>query len=183
MIEIKEFQEIPLIELRRIADGYTSDYIYEIFKDENIEQISFQLKRKKSEKQFIKHDLFDPDSYEHYVTLMGNGFCMGVYDKNKLIGFCIAEPESWNSSLWVWEFHICHDYQRQGIGRKLMVELEKKAVKHNLRIIICETQNTNVPAIDFYRKCGFELDGLDLSYYSNEDVKRGEIAVFMKKKI
>jgi hypothetical protein len=30
---------------------------------------------------------------------------------------------------------------------------------------------------------GFVLDGVDLSYYSNEDWPNGEIALFMKRKL
>jgi ribosomal protein S18 acetylase RimI-like enzyme len=50
-----------------------------------------------------------------------------------------------------------------------------------LRTLLCETQSTNVPAIRFYRKMGFELEGLDLSHYRNTDYPDGEMAVFMKK--
>jgi ribosomal protein S18 acetylase RimI-like enzyme len=39
-----------------------------------------------------------------------------------------------------------------------------------------ETQNTNVPAILFYRRQGFEIDGLQFSQYDGEP---GEQAVFM----
>ena len=46
-----------------------------------------------------------------------------------------------------------------------------------------ETQNTNVPAIHFYRSVGFELEGVDLSYYANDDFPDGQIAVFMKKRV
>ena len=37
------------------------------------------------------------------------------------------------------------------------------------RVIVCETQNTNAPAIDFYRRVGFEIGAVDLSYYTNKD--------------
>jgi len=30
---------------------------------------------------------------------------------------------------------------------------------------------------------GFELDGINLSYYSNDDVAAGEVAIFMKRKL
>jgi hypothetical protein len=30
---------------------------------------------------------------------------------------------------------------------------------------------------------GFELDGVDMSYYTNRDVESGEVAVFMKRKL
>ncbi|MDE2700419.1 MAG: hypothetical protein OXI23_16220 [Gemmatimonadota bacterium] len=39
-----------------------------------------------------------------------------------------------------------------------------------------------MPAIDFYRGVGFEVEGVDLSYYTNSDVD-GEVAVFMKRKL
>ena len=50
-------------------------------------------------------------------------------------------------------------------------------------LIVCETQNYNVPAIEFYRKVGFEIEGIDLSYYSNRDMTEGEVAIFMKRKL
>jgi hypothetical protein len=30
---------------------------------------------------------------------------------------------------------------------------------------------------------GFEIDALDLSYYTNQDVEEGEVAIFMKRKL
>lgn len=64
-----------------------------------------------------------------------------------------------------------------------MEALADRARKADLRIMVCETQNTNVPAIEFYRKVSFEVEGIDLSYYSNNDVTNGEVAIFMKKKL
>jgi ribosomal protein S18 acetylase RimI-like enzyme len=64
-----------------------------------------------------------------------------------------------------------------------MEVLTAHAAKHHLRCLVCETQTTNVPSIQFYRSMGFHLEGLDLSYYTNEDQERGEMAVFMKKRL
>jgi len=61
--------------------------------------------------------------------------------------------------------------------------LADKARVAGFRVLVLETQNTNVPAIRFYRKAGFEVEGIDLSYYSNTDITDGEIAIFMKRKI
>jgi ribosomal protein S18 acetylase RimI-like enzyme len=49
-----------------------------------------------------------------------------------------------------------------GVGTRLVEELTHLARDLKLRVVVCETQNTNVPAIEFYRKAGFELDGVDL---------------------
>jgi ribosomal protein S18 acetylase RimI-like enzyme len=46
-----------------------------------------------------------------------------------------------------------------------------------------ETQNTNVPAIRFYRSLGFHLEGIDVSFYSNDDLTSGEVALFLKRRL
>lgn len=51
-----------------------------------------------------------------------------------------------------------------------------------VRAISLETQSTNVPAIRFYRKCGYEVDCVVLSLYTNRDAEDGEVALIMKKK-
>jgi ribosomal protein S18 acetylase RimI-like enzyme len=65
----------------------------------------------------------------------------------------------------------------------MLRELARRARAQGYRVIVCETQTTNAPAIAFYRHAGFHLEGVDLSYYTNEDVNRGEVAIFMKKRI
>lgn len=52
-----------------------------------------------------------------------------------------------------------------------------------LRTLVFETQNTNMPAIQFYRSVGCEIDAVDLSYYTNRDAMDGEVAIFMKRKL
>ena len=60
---------------------------------------------------------------------------------------------------------------------------ERRDWNRTLWVMVCETQSTNVPAIEFYRKVGFEVEGIDLSYYSNDDAPDGEVANFMKRKL
>lgn len=90
----------------------------------------------------------------------------------------------WNKSLWVWEFHVAEMYRRRGLGRRLMDALAGRAKAAGLRTIVCETQNTDVPAIDFYRAVGFSIEGIDVSYYTNDDLlPGGEVAIFMKRRL
>ena len=53
------------------------------------------------------------------------------------------------------------------------------AVKEDYRVITLETQNTNVPAIDFYLKMGFTFSGTDLFFYSNDDIGENEVMLRM----
>jgi ribosomal protein S18 acetylase RimI-like enzyme len=57
------------------------------------------------------------------------------------------------------------------------------AVEGGFRAMGLETQSTNVPAVSFYRALGFELDGIDLSFYANTDAVDGEVAFFMRRRL
>jgi ribosomal protein S18 acetylase RimI-like enzyme len=95
----------------------------------------------------------------------------------------LAEPHHWNKSLWVWELHVAESHRRRGVGQRLVEAITEKAHIVDLRTLVCETQNTNVPAVHFYRSIGFQIEGIDLSYYTNTDFPDGEIALFMKKRL
>ena len=110
-------------------------------------------------------------------------FSFGAYNGDLLVGIMVSEALLWNDSLWIHEFHVAEPYRKTGVGTKLMEHTSKKAVDNDMRIIVCETQNTNVPAIDVYRRLGFKIEGVDISHYSNSDYPDGEIAIFMKKRL
>jgi len=61
------------------------------------------------------------------------------------------------------------------------MRLEQAGGSKGLRTVVCKTLNTNVDAISFYRSVGYEFHAIDISFYSNHDVERGEVALFMKK--
>jgi len=81
------------------------------------------------------------------------------------------------------EFGVSPDLRKRGIGKALLETVLARAKQEGLRGILCETQSTNVPAIRLYQKLGFTIQGLDLSLYSNQDLERGEIAIFLRKPI
>jgi len=99
------------------------------------------------------------------------------------VGLAIAETHHWNRILWIHEFHIAADVRGQGLGRQLMDAMADRARQNGLRALQVETQNTNVPAIRFYRQVGYEIEAIDLSYYTNRDVEDYEVAIFMRRKL
>lgn len=111
------------------------------------------------------------------------GHALGAFAGDDCVGIALAEAQTWNASLWVHELHVAPEMRGQGIGHLLMGALTSHARTHNARCIVCETQTTNIPAIQFYRAQGFVMDGIDLSYYINHDQERREVAVFMKKRL
>jgi ribosomal protein S18 acetylase RimI-like enzyme len=183
MIKINKLTHIDRKILRGLTAGYTSSAKYVITKTETDKETQITLTLQLLDPPYLKRFGRDDELEEHYDEVLRQGLSLGAYDGNKLVGIAIAEKRDWNKTLWVWEFHIDTDYQGCGIGTKLMNSLAKKGKKAGLRVIACETQNTNVPAIQFYRKAGFEIGGIDLTYYTNKDVEEGEVAIFMKKKL
>jgi ribosomal protein S18 acetylase RimI-like enzyme len=130
---------------------------------------------------FVKKWESTREQETNYSRVIEQGLSLGVYDEDRLVGIAIAEKQEWNRTLWVWEFHIDMEYRQRGLGRQLMDHLEKIGKENGCRVMVCETQNTNVPAIRFYRNIGFEVGAVDLSYYTNNDITEFEVAVFMKR--
>jgi ribosomal protein S18 acetylase RimI-like enzyme len=129
------------------------------------------------------YEQFDATTLQRYTQLLHAGFSFGAYDGELLVGLIIAEPQEWNHSVSVWEFHDAPSHRCSGIGRQLMDCVEAQARRSSLRTIVCETQTTNAAAILVYRKLGFTIEGVDLSLYSNTDYPDGDIAVFLKRRL
>lgn len=56
-------------------------------------------------------------------------------------------------------------YRRNGIGSKLLKELEKSNIKN----ITLEVRESNIEAIKFYEDNGFRIETIRKNYYENEN--------------
>jgi ribosomal protein S18 acetylase RimI-like enzyme len=184
MIEVRSLTKLNLNDLTRVASGYTSDSKYVVVYADSENEASFNLQLIALEQPYVRqYDYIDAETVERYNEVLQGGYSFGAYDGDLLVGFVIAEARLWNYSLWVNEFHVAATHRNLRIGRRLMQEASEKAQRAGLRTIVCETQNTNASAIMVYRKLGFRMEGIDISYYSNTDYPDSEIAVFMKKRL
>ena len=184
MVEVylRQLREPDVAQLPTIVTGYTTDEKYAIHKDETETETAVTLKLVTlPTPRTISYDHLDEEELDRLAVIIAEGTSLGAFADGQLVGVAIAGAEAWNRSLRVWEFHVIESLRGQGIGRQLMEQMVATAVSHNLRVIVCETQSSNVPAIRAYRKLGFVLDAIDLSFYSNEDVKNESVAVFMKR--
>ena len=181
MVNIRTLTEIDFARFHQIASGYTSHEKYMVTKNEQDDQTILALTLHQLETPYVKQWPADKDMEAHYQDILEQGLSLGLYQDGELVGVAFAEKRAWNKTLWVWEFHIAPEQRGRGYGRMLMDALAKTGTQAGCRVMVCETQNTNVPAIRFYRRVGFEVAGIDLSYYTNQDVEAFEVAVFMKK--
>jgi ribosomal protein S18 acetylase RimI-like enzyme len=183
MIEIRSLTSLSEDEMQEIAGGYTSPARYAVRKEESVERTVITLELTQLDSPYIKHwERSDAQEFKRYQQYVAEGYSLGAYEGDRLVGIALAEPRRWSRSLWVWEFHVAETHRRRRIGRLLMDAMVEKAHQAGFRNIGLETQSTNVPAIAFYRAVGFEIEALDLSFYTNTDAIDGEVAIFMKRK-
>ncbi len=94
---------------------------------------------------------------------------MAIYfvamDGEKIVGY---------AGMWhvITEGHITNvavlrDYRRQGIGDRLIENLEKAALEKEMIGITLEVRINNAPAQRLYHKYGFRAEGLRKNYYAD----------------
>jgi len=181
-MEVRKLDDLSPDDFKRVMTGYSSTRKYVIEKTETTDLTTIAMRLTSLAEPYAKTFPQPPEEMVRYQQIIKQGTSLGAYNNDRLVGLAIAERRDWNRSLWVWEIGVEKQLRRTGVGTKLVEALTRLAKVLNLRIIVCETQNTNVPAIEFYRKTGFEVEGIDLSYYTNNDLT-GEVAIFMKKKL
>ena len=181
-IILRPLHDSELTRLTSVITGYVTSETYAIEKVESEAETDVSLKLVSlPAPKTITYDHLDEAELARLTTIVAGGLSVGAFVEAQLVGVAISSVEAWNLSLRLWEFHVAESFRGQGIGRQLMERVVETAVAQNLRVIVCETQSSNVPAIRVYRKLGFVLDGIDLSFYSNEDVAKESVAVFMKR--
>jgi len=183
MADIRQLFSVDQSLLERLIVGYASTEAYQVVKEETPEHIRFDLRLISLDTPFIKRYPLDGEMIAQCSALAAAGHAFGVFVGKRCVGIALCEPQQWNSSLHIHEFHVASDFHRQGIGRALMAAVEEHARAEGMRRLVLETQTTNAPAIRFYRALGFTLDSVDISLYGDDDLARGEVAVFMKKKV
>jgi streptothricin acetyltransferase len=178
--KLERFEPDILVPLQT---GYSSDERYRVSRSETEARTEIVLELVHLDTPYNKTWKCTEEDIEKYHQVISLGNSYAVYHETNLIAVALAESRYWNRTLWIWEFHVSRAYQRQGIGKKLMNIMADEARNLHLRTMLVETQNTNLPAIRFYRAVGFTIEAIDLSYYTNNDIEDFEVAIFMKRKI
>ncbi len=184
MVEIKPLPDIDEATLKRLIVGYTTQKMYQVSTEAQPDHFRFELRLIPLEEPKVKrYDHLDANTLRQYGEMAATGHSYGAFVNEICMGLALAELQAWNTSLCLQELHVAPEFRRQGIGRLLLETLTAHAREQGVRCIVCETQTTDVAAIQFYLAVGFRLEGIDLAYYTNEDQEQGEVAVFMRKRV
>ena len=181
--EIRPLHAFTRDEIWPILSGYETSEIYTVEKTETDLQTRFDIRLVQLEAPYRTNfeDDFRPEDLAWYQGLTAKGYAFGAYQHDRLIGFAIGEAFPDEQYVRVWEFHVMAEFRRMGVGRALMQREIVKARQDGLRMMMLETQNTNMKAIRFYRKMGFSLESIDLwHYFALEAEQASQTAFFMK---
>lgn len=95
-------------------------------------------------------------------------------DEGEIIAGCLAKMYCWNV-IYVDILWIDEAYRKQGLGSKLLKEIERIAVEENCTLIHLDT--FDFQAKDFYIKHGYEVFGV------LEDCPKEHCRYYLKKKL
>jgi len=155
------------------TNGYTTDKILAVSAIEFSGSFEFILKEKSI--PYTKVWETHSDEIKELNEIIEKGHSFGVFEGGKLSGWIICDHRTWNNSFYIENILVSESLRRQGAGAQLIKNAVREARNLNCQIIELETQNTNYPAIQFYRRLGFSITGLNTRLYENTD----ETAVFM----
>lgn len=134
--------------------------------------MAFRFVLSRLDQPFEKRWPFTAELFGWYRSLASLGLSFAAVEDGEMVGLVIASTSEWNKIVSVWELHVSEQRRGSGIGRALLEAVESQAASRGYRAVSCETQNTNVPAIRFYRRVEYSAQAVDLGFYSNEDGKR-----------
>ena len=137
MIEVRKLDRLTREELRGLGhDGYVTDSKYKVAKEECQERTVIRIELVKLKEPFVvEWPEASDDDLERYQRMISQGFSLGVYEKDKLVGIVITEAKSWNNSLWIWDVQVSDKHRRKGIASLLLDKLTVLAKDAGFRIM------------------------------------------------
>lgn len=155
--------------MRSLDTSFVTDRIYALRRTD----LSFSL---------VKEVCVPPFTKRYEITLSEEDVAsapvaIATYEGGALRGFAVLRDEAWNRRAVVTDFFVDCQVRRRGLGRSMMEELCKRLVGTSSRDLWIETQNVNLPAIEFYRRVGFKICGLDSTLYA--EPLSAEVAVYL----
>jgi len=174
--------ELDIPRLTEIRPGFVSPTALVVERIGAGIEAGWRLVERELPEPFSKGSAYDFDRVEQANIRRrlrrGNGLHLVVEWQGRIAGVLDVSPQDWNHTALVWNIMLDTAIRRQGIGRQLFGLAVDWARRMGCRALIFETQTNNVPACKFYLAMGCQLEGLREAFYSNEDLERGEVAIF-----
>lgn len=184
MITVKKLERFSVEDQKSFGfNGFETNKTYVVEKQETAEGLTISIKIQNLETPFKKQWSSNMESHKLFNEVIKEGLSLGAYVGEQLVGILIVTEIKWNNSLWIENIIISEEHRGNGVGKVLMENLMSLAKQKKIRIVGLETQSTNYPAIQFYIKNGFEIDGIDFSLYPAREEGKNDTAIIMKRRV
>jgi len=181
-VHIRPMTEEDVPRLADMRPGFVSPTILAVEKSGSGIEASWRLVERPLPAPFDKGHGYDFDVTEQANILRrlrrGDGLHLVAERDGRLVGILDVVPEDWNNTAFIWNIMLDESIRGQGVGRALFERAVRWGRQQGYRALVMETQTNNVPACKFYARMGCELGGIRDSYYTNNDIERGEVAIF-----
>jgi len=181
-VTIRLMTEADIPRLAEIRASFVSPTVLAVERTGSGLESGWRLVERTLPEPFDKGDKYDFDRTERENIRKrwrrGDGLHLVVDSGEQIVGVLDVTPQEWNSIAWVWNIMLDEEIRGYGIGRNLFQRAAMWARERGYRTLIFETQTNNVPACKFYVAMGCRLEGIREMYYTNEDIERGEVAIF-----
>jgi len=179
---IRAMTEDDIPRLVEIRPGFVSDTVLAVEKTGSGIETGWRLVERRLARPFDKGHAYDFDREEQANIRArlrrGDGLHLVAERDGRLVGILDITPNEWNATAFIWNIMLDVDVRGQGLGRELFERGVRWARQQGYRALMLETQTNNVPACKFYARLGCRLEGIRDAYYTNEDIERGEVAIF-----
>jgi ribosomal-protein-alanine N-acetyltransferase len=92
-----------------------------------------------------------------------NAVAFVVEEKGKIVGYSLGMCV--DVELHISNIAVATDFQRRGLGSKMLREMERVAVERGCGYAYLEVRTTNVPAITMYKNKGYDILYIRKRYY------------------
>lgn len=114
-----------------------------------------------SEQFPILYRTWDPYEVTDYFTTESD-YCLVAEVEGAIVGFILAntvqkEGTAWKMYGYLSWIGVAPDYQRTNLGQRLYNKLEDIFEDDGVRMVIADTEEENIKAIDFFKAMGFSI--------------------------
>jgi ribosomal protein S18 acetylase RimI-like enzyme len=153
-----------------IDTSFDTDTIYDIVYDHDVFRLATTHASPPVTKRFPLDDLGEGHFWQdaHVAT----------DDSGTIVGFLATRDERWNQRLIIWHCYVDRTARGGGHGHALMQTALDGGRARGLQLAWLETSNLAYPSVQWYRRQGFEVCGLDTTRYTHSYAP-GETSLFL----
>jgi len=178
--------KLSLRDVRRagsIASGYTTNRVFVLDRAMTDKELVWTLREASLPHAFTKiYDSGDPREWLQSYPDAGSPDDFNFYgcrSSGLILGLLTWRSVDWNEVISLIDIRVRESHRRQGLGTLLVEALQSECRRSHMRGITVETQTSNLPAVRFYLKHGFSVCGFHEYLYTNNDMERNDVALFL----